>query len=488
MRVPFFVLLALPVLVPGPAHAEDALERRRLRTVHPIVEAPVTIGDDSARWLVVVTSPDGRRTGLEVFSPGEDGVPTGPSQPLAVREPVVAIDVASIDGGKREALFLLTPASVLRWTGREEQPQRVRDIGSIFRAAPAGRIVALDFMRNATETSEPILLLADFDRLRAGDSELPVAPVTTHVDGGVHYAPAEVHLRDATLDGAPDLLRVVEDEIQVFPGTLGGFGARGSVRPLGLRLSAELSPDQLSDVDQSDVQTRRVVAVEDFDGDDVFDLLIEDTRRSGLLDRQTAHELHLGRRGDAGVTFAPRPDTVIRGDAPLGGIRTVDIDGDGQLDMAAGSIDVGLGTIVSALLTGTVDFDVHFYRMQDGSYPEEPNATREARIEFDLSEARASIPVLLLADVDGDGDRDLVMREDQNELLIFPSQAGPALFGDTPLRMTVPLPENGQLVQAADLNGDAAEDLVVRYEGRSGPDAKRNLTLLLGRSAAVGSD
>src|SRR5690606_12826515 len=162
---------------------------------------------------------------------------------------------------------------------------------------------------------------------------------------------------------------------------------------LGLDLESGPVDESLGEIDQSDLTIRRVVAIEDFDGDEIVDLLVESSHREGVFDRTTRYELFYGRREDGRVAFGGAPATGVGLDTAIGGVRTVDMDGDGRRDLAAGSIDFGLGSIVSALLTGAVDVDVRFYRLsEENRFPEQPSTTRDARIEFDLSQGRASIP------------------------------------------------------------------------------------------------
>ncbi len=484
VRLSLVVTLALaPSGAPANGASEAPFERRDLRTEHPIVQAtlPVRLDASGGRHLVVVTSPDRRRVVVELFAPDASGAPGPTPTRLALPSDVVALDVAQIDDSGRQALYFLTPKAILRLDPETGAVSEERRLESIYRRPAAGRLLEIDFMRNRGGSTAPVPIVPDFDEVRAGSSVLPIAPETRHDEGGASYHPTGIHLSDLDLDGIDDLFILADDSIETFHGTASGFASEAVVQKLGLRLDARLRGEELGDRDQSDVTTRRVVAVDDFDGDGLVDILIESTRRAGVLDRETSHELHLGQRGPSGVAYDTEPDTTVRGDAPLGGVRSVDIDGDGRLDLAAGSIDIGLGTIVSALLTGTVDFDVHFFRLSESGYAKEPNSTREARIEFDLSEGKASIPVFVLADVDGDGDHDLVVREDHDELLVYSADGSPELFDDEPRKIALPLPDNGQLVRHATLNGDQADDLLVRYEGRSGHAARRTVTLLLGR-------
>lgn len=487
MRLSLVALLALS-LVAVPSRGDTArtagapFERRDLRTAHPVVQdaIPVRLDAGGARSLVVVTSPDGATVDVDVYGPDDEGIPTTGPRRIELPSDVVAVDVATIGEG-HEALFFLTPAAVLRYDPSTGKAREVRRATSIYRRPIPGRLLEIDFMRNRDDRADPILVLPDFDALDADGTRLPIAPRTFHRDEGPFYRPAAVRLGDMNLDGTDDVFRIDDDTLHVFPGATSGFSPEPLLQPLGLDATMQLEPEDLGDRDQSEVTTRQVIALDDFDGDRIEDILIESTTRSGVLERTTRHELYLGARGPDGVRYPSEPSTSVSGDAPLGGVRTVDIDGDGRLDLTAGSIDVGLGTIISALLTGTVDFDVRFFRLGEDGFPEEPNAVHEARIEFDLSEARASIPVFVLADVNGDGSRDLIVRGDDDEILVYRADGGPELFDDDPAHFSVPLPENGQLVRRTRLDADDTDDLILRHERRAGDAKVRTITLLVAR-------
>lgn len=67
------------------------------------------------------------------------------------------------------------------------------------------------------------------------------------------------------------------------------------------------------------------------------------------------------------------------------------------------SAEIGLGKIVRALLTGSINVDLAFYLMQDGGYPEDPHVRRSVKVEFDLGSGTISVPLNLLHDLDFDG-------------------------------------------------------------------------------------
>ena len=85
------------------------------------------------------------------------------------------------------------------------------------------------------------------------------------------------------------------------------------------------------------------------------------------------------------------------------------------------------------------------------------------------------------ADFDGDGLQDFVMQTDDNALSFFRGEPTGRLFADDAVTRRVPLPRNGELVAADDINGDRLADLVIRYNAADGKAAARTVRLLIAK-------
>jgi hypothetical protein len=157
----------------------------------------------------------------------------------------------------------------------------------------------------------------------------------------------------------------------------------------------------------------------------------------------------------------------------------VDVDGDGRLDIATPSTRLGLGRVVSALFSGRISVDLDIYRLRDGgSFADQPDYRTRFKVEFDLETGLMSYPAVAVADFDGDGPAELLVQQKPDELTIFPGVAGAAIFGDDERVISLPLPRNGQMVEARDLDGDGRSDLMVRYGPADGERAGELRVLL----------
>ena len=100
-------------------------------------------------------------------------------------------------------------------------------------------------------------------------------------------------------------------------------------------------------------------------------------------------------------------------------------------------------------------------------------------MEFDLETGLTRYPAVRIADFDGDGLAELLVQEEPDELTLYPGVGEPALFGKSERTLALPLPINGQMVEARDLDDDGRADLIIRYGPADGTEFFGELRVLL---------
>ena len=166
-----------------------------------------------------------------------------------------------------------------------------------------------------------------------------------------------------------------------------------------------------------------------------------------------------------------QPQQVFRKNDWVNSIPVVDVDGDGCLDLVLGysKFDSREG-YRKAFTAKQLDFTLHlrFYRPGEG-FPEKPDCDVDLLISLDHPSIDLTYPrgryfetfVNLLGDFNGDGRRDLLVRDRADRISVYPfvsRQAGFAKTAGASFRYTDPIDQ----LQIADLNNDGVSDLILK--------------------------
>ena len=242
--------------------------------------------------------------------------------------------------------------------------------------------------------------------------------------------------------------------------------------------------------------TGRVLhSLQDMNGDGVADLVVFSLtggdsdwfgQTSELWNMRFGLHVHFGARAKGGtpsLEFSKVPSAEVLAEGIPFGIEIHDFDGDGQRDVMITKIKPGIfksiGMLIGAVLTKSVSFDMDFYRMEDGAYPEK----RDRRLKLRTAamgasgEQAALFPPVLVGDFNGDERSDLLMGWGRDELRIYVGVEGSRLFERRPEKIAVDVPGE-DYVWLSDLNKDGKDDVVMHH--RSADELNR-VTLLIAR-------
>ncbi|MEC7948712.1 MAG: VCBS repeat-containing protein [Myxococcota bacterium] len=248
-------------------------------------------------------------------------------------------------------------------------------------------------------------------------------------------------------DGRKDLLLPEGRRLRVHR-TEAGVGATRA----DLRLPVDLAPRDGPSRREGSRRELGRAWFEDVDSDGKVDLVVQHWLVDGSWFGTRAEiALHRG----TGQGFLPAA-AVETGSAPVD-VRTLDYDGDGDLDLLVPQIDTGVGNLARALLARRLQVQAHLHRMEAGRWNPEPVELRTLTVPVDKPE---SLAVSLDGDVDGDGHLDAVLAEPGEPVRVYRGSAHG--IAEEPLaERDVALPAGEEPLFVRDLTGDGRAEILV---------------------------
>ncbi|MBL4850384.1 MAG: VCBS repeat-containing protein [Planctomycetes bacterium] len=479
---------ALCALTPGhaPAGPPPALrfDRVDLETEGRVTEiVPADLNGDGKRDLLVVC---GRQ--VLVFFQGADGSWRKQAhQRFRFHPRTVLFDVGDINGDGRQEIVLLQRDGILAYQLREVRGKllyglravRLAKCPSFFTRPVKKEVRRKELLRDLDGDGALDLIVPQrdgFALLRAegkGKFTPPVllpAPPEAVLNTGwdrlsgrlfaAYWFPNPA-VRQFDGAGPPEIVLAREGTVHVYKSP--GKGA------LPIKAHAQFAiPEQ---------KLFSVTVKNPLELDFTMPLVIEDIDGDGRVDVSSTHvgqgTTRLYRnKGNLAEAFT-KPDLTVRAKGVTFFSYYVDLDGDKRLDLILPRIDkVNVWTILKVLVSRSVPVEMLvYYQRPDGSFESEPDFVREVDVPVALNSKGdrvrfgSSVVVAIDGDFDGDGKKDLLLREDDTTLGIYRGLAGRELEEDASTTVEVPSAEEYQfcLPLISDLDSDGNSDLILRY-------------------------
>lgn len=335
-----------------------------------------------------------------------------------------------------------------------------------------------------TDFGETLLLVGN-DKGTFVKQSLPIKPRMRMNGTGASYTPVKLYFSDVNFDEKIDIAEVGDGEIFIYHQL---ENAQFSTSPVNIKINDTISgyewwtkrDDSGEQLDQSNLEYRMLEELRDLNADGITDMVVRYTKASGVLDRVNDYEIYLGTKQQDKLVFPVEANSVIRADGTLTGLEFIDIDDDDKFEVLLAGFDIGLSQIIGALVAGSIDQDVYVFKMDStGSYESKPNISKEVELNFSLSSGQSGSAVVKLADVTGDGLKELILSDDDDELRIYLGKKGKKSFAKRSVSFSTLLPSDGNLVSVNDLNNDGKDDFLMKFSSLDGEDSKKKFKVLL---------
>lgn len=396
---------------------------------------------------------------------------------FAIGDHYFSFDVINHENGQSE-LYFLSQNQVVKYNYPvSEESARLTayiDVESIFKVSQSNYMKQIDFAYDFNADNRTDVMLPYFDKMQVWLSQanatlskfaLDISSPASFEGSDVRISQPLTFVVDANNDGKKDIASFAAGELVLNLHDESGFTEqRISTRD---DIFAIDWWDQIGEdgkpLDQSDLKYRKIERIEDINGDNVIDLVVRYTQSSGVLDRKNDYEIYYGKQQNSSVSFASSPSTAIAADGTLTDLKMIDINGDKRKEVLVSSFELGVSQIVSALLSSSIDQDVLFYRQDaQGSFSKSAYTDYETELGFSISSGRATEPFVALADVNGDGIKDLLLSDTDSKQLQVRYGDSEAEFGSRQ-RQATELPMSGRYMSIDDINQDGRDDVILYY-------------------------
>ena len=214
--------------------------------------------------------------------------------------------------------------------------------------------------------------------------------------------------------------------------------------------------------DNREGTSRLLDGVEDVDGDGLKDLILKNIKAEGIFGWESQYEIYRGINDNNGLLgFESAASSTIKTRGYQLSNDYSDLTGDGKQEFVITSVDVGIGTIIKALLTRSVSTDVSIYKMVGQVFEDRPSISKSVSVNFDFSNGELFVPAVLSADINGDGLKDLLVQRGTDTLLVYLAEKSSQLFSKKAIRLKLELPKSRDGFIIEDLNSDGRDELIL---------------------------
>ncbi len=411
---------------------------------------------------------------------------------MSLPKETIAFDLFTDPSGV-ESILLLDANGISELNLEKKSIRLLSEINSLYLENNPQFVAKKELVKDINGDGLDDIIISDFSNihlfLQRQDGEFdPISlPIKASIDmtfERVSFSEARIFNVDCNFDQLIDIVVVEQNQLQVYQQSKDGhFSPINNRILLPMEISAlpwwSVKGADGESADQSDLEHRMLENIEDINGDGIIDIMVRHTKSSGVLDRQNQYEIHYGSNQNDVLVFDQQANTLISADGTLSGLELLDINADGRKEILVSSFDIGVSQIIGALLSGSIDQDVYVFSLdEEDKYNKKPLFSEEVDLNFSLSSGSTGQPVILMADLNGDGFKELVLSAGKKRLAIYKGENDPHLFETRYKRHKLTLPQDGSMLTVVDLNNDNQQEIIVRY-GKQDESKLRNKVVIL---------
>ncbi len=412
-------------------------------------------------------------------------------------------DLTDEKSNQQQKLYFLSDEALSLYQNKKFTS--IAKIASLYIQEQADFLSRGNFIQDLNDDAFDDVIIADFNKIHIligqgmlsfSRQTLPIKPEVRVFADGATYTESKLYFSDVTFDDKTDILLVGDGEMVIYSQYDNSqFMSKATLLTINDAISGTDWWDKRDEsgepLDQSNLEYRKLEELRDVNADGIADMVVRYTKASGVLDRVNDYEIFLGKANQGKLSYAQEAHSVIHAEGTLTGLEFVDIDSDEKLEVLLAGFDIGLSQIIGALVSGAIDQDVYVFKMNEqDKFSDKPTIKKDVELTFSLTSGQSGSAVVKLADLNGDGLKELVLSDDDDELNIYLGKKALASkksaknnksFNKRSIRYSTQLPKDGNLVMVDDLNGDGKDDLLMRFSRLDGEQYAKKVKVLFSK-------
>ena len=300
--------------------------------------------------------------------------------------------------------------------------------------------------------------------------DFSIAPQIKKSANGLLFTPYNFYHADFNQDNKKDIAFQIDDQLSVYTQNKDkSFNAK----PISLALNAHLENKNslIKKAPDKKRATVKLETIDDINGDGLVDIVTKESIRDGMMSSTNVLQVRYGFMNNGIMHYHKEADGKASFDGE-GMIKFKDVNGNGLKEYYTLSVEMGLGTMMSAM-SGSVNMDLRFYTLgKDGKYVKKPRYKNE--VEIAVNSGTDSDVLTDIEDFNGDGINDLILKTDDDEFTIYAGTTNKRLFAKRGTDYDISLPKSVR-TEVKDFNDDGKADILFLYSKYYDDDEKKEV-------------